>query len=212
MGISLKEMLGKMRKHFDAQEELREQVLDLSRQVIRASARAIAAMHRSDRATVGKELVEARAVLEALTKAIKSDPVWLNSGIVHSAQQEYCEAKLVQSLLEKGKIMTPDELKMPYQPYLAALADTAGELRRYALDLIRADEVAKAERVLKRMEDIYELLMNFDYPDAILPGMKRRQDMVRGVLEKTRGDLTIALRHQKLERALERAKRKRDQG
>ena len=199
-------MLGKMRKHFDAQEKLRERVLDFSRRVIRASARAIAAMHRSDRVSVGRELAEARVALGALTKAVKSNPVWLGSGTVHSAQQEYCEAKLLQGLLEKGKIWTPDELKIPYQPYLAALADTAGELRRHALDSMRADEVAEAERVLKRMEDIHELLMNFDYPDAILPGMKRKQDMVRGVLEKTRGDLTVALRQQRLEKALKRAR------
>lgn len=204
----MKEILGRMRKHFDAQEEIREKALDLSRQVIRASARAIAAMHRDDNATAKKMREEARVGLVKLENVVKPDPVWMESGTVQSAQQEYCEAKLLEGLLKRGRLSTPDELKIPYEPYLAAMADVSGELRRRALDMIRADRVAEAERALKTMEEIHEFLMSFDYPDAILPGTRRRQDMVRGVLEKTRGDLTIALRHQKLERALERARRK----
>ncbi|MEM2908122.1 MAG: hypothetical protein QXP65_02865, partial [Candidatus Hadarchaeales archaeon] len=86
-------------------------------------------------------------------------------------------------------------------------ADVAGELRRRALDLIRANEVQAAERVLELMEEILELLMEFDYPDAVLPGMKRRQDMVRRMVEKTRGDVTTAIRQQRLEDALGRSKR-----
>jgi translin len=201
-------MLEQMRRYFDGQEKLREQALNLSRHVVRASARAIAAMHRDDQAVAIKMLEEARTGLVELKKVVKGDPLWVKSGITQSAQQEYCEAKLLEGLFRQGKLSTPEELKIPYQPYLAAMADVSGELRRRALDLIRSDEVTEAERLLKTMEEIHEFLMSFDYPDAVLPGMKRRQDMVRGVLEKTRGDLTTALRQQRLERALERAKRK----
>jgi translin len=204
----LKKIVQVMRRYFDAQEELREKVLELSREVIRASSRAIAAMHRRDLVTVRKEMSRANSSLSALAKAAKKDPAWMESGLVQSAYQEYCEAKIVQALLKQGKLLKPEELKAPYKAYLGGLADAAGELRRYVLDSIRADRVDAAERTLGQMEDIYELLMSFDYPDAILPGMRRRQDMVRGVLEKTRGDLTTALRQQKLERALERAKRR----
>jgi len=202
----LREMLERMRKHFDAQGELRERVLDASREVIRASARAIAATHRGDRSSADELLTNARDALATLTEAVKAEPHLADSGIILSAYQEYGEALVVQALIRDGKLLTPEELSIPYKPYLAALADAAGELRRHTLDLIRADEVDRAEQALKFMEEIFELLMEFDYPDAILPGMKRRQDMVRRVLEKTRGDLTIALRQQRLERALERVK------
>ena len=199
-------MLERMRKHFDAQGELRERVLDASREVIRASARAIAATHRGDRSSTDELLTNARDALVTLTKAVKAEPRLADSGIILAAYQEYGEAMVVQALIRDEKLLTPEELGIPYKPYLAALADAAGELRRHALDLIRADEVERAEQALKLMEEIFELLMEFDYPDAILPGMKRRQDMVRRVLERTRGDLTIALRQQRLERALERVK------
>ena len=205
--MKLREMLERMRKHFDAKGELRERVLDASREVIRASARAIAATHRGDRSSADELLTNARDALTTLTKAVKAEPHLADSGIILMAYQEYGEALVVQALIRDGKLLTPEELGIPYKPYLAALADAAGELRRHALDLIRADEVDRAEQALKLMEEIFELLMEFDYPDAILPGMKRRQDMVRRVIERTRGDLTVAIRQRKLERALERAER-----
>lgn len=200
-------MLQRMRKHFDAQEELREKVLDVSREVIRLSARAIAATHREDQSNADEFLAKARDTLATLTEAVKAEPHLANSGIILAAYQEYGEATLVRALIRDGKLLTPEELSIPYKPYLAALADTVGELRRHALDLIRADKVGRAEQALKLMEEIFELLMEFDYPDAILPGMKRKQDMVRRVIEHTRGDLTIAIRQRKLERTLKRAER-----
>lgn len=203
----MRKMLERMRKHFDAQGELREQILDASREVIRASARAIAAAHRGDQSGTDELLTNARDALATLTKAVKAEPYLADSGIILMAYQEYGEAMLVQALIRDGKLLTPEELGIPYKPYLGALADAGGELRRHALDLIRADKIDRAEQALKLMEEIFELLMEFDYPDAILPGMKRRQDMVRRVLERTRGDLTIVLRQRKLERALERAER-----
>jgi len=205
----LKEILERMRKYFDAQEKLREEVLDASREVIRSSARAIAAVHRKDRADSEEMLAKARKALATLADAVRAEPHLADSGTILSAYQEYCEAALVQALIWGEKLLTAEELDVSYKSYLAALADVTGELRRHALDMIRADEVSEAERMLKLMEEIFELLMEFDYPDAVLPGMRRRQDMVRRVVEKTRGDLTTAIRQQKLENALKRAERAR---
>jgi translin len=202
----MKEALEKMHQHFSAQEKLREQLLENSRHVIRHSARAIAAMHRGD-STADELLAKAREGLTALGEAIKSEPHLAESGMILAAYQEYCEAALLKAIIERGEILKPDDIGVPYKPYLAALADATGELRRRALDLIRGDEVTAAEKVLRLMEEIFELLMSFDYPDAILPGMRRRQDMVRRMLERTRGDLTMAIRQQKLESALKRAER-----
>ena len=201
----MKETLEKMRKHFDAKEELRERMLDASREAIRSSARAIASIHRGEGSKAEEFLGKAREALAGLSDAVKAEPSLADSSIMHAAQQEYCEAALVQALVRDEKLLTPEELGISYKPYLAALADAAGELRRYALDSIRTDEVERAEKALERAEEIFELLMEFDYPDAILPGMKRRQDAVRRTIEQTRGDLTVALRQQRLERALERA-------
>lgn len=205
--MTMKEIVERMRRYFDAQEELREQVLESSRQVVRHSAKAIAAMHRGDISSAEEMLRHARAGIASLEEAIKAEPHLAESGTILAAYQEYCEAAVMRAFLERGEIPEPEEVGIPYKPYLAALADVAGELRRRALDLIRANEVQAAERVLELMEEILELLMEFDYPDAVLPGMKRRQDMVRRMVEKTRGDVTTAIRQQRLEDALGRSKR-----
>lgn len=197
-------MLERMREYFDSQAKLREQALDASRATIRASSRAISAIHRGDQAEVEQFISEARDGLNSLAKMTEAGPEMAESGIVISAQQEYGEAELVKAAIMDGKLLEVEELGISFKAYLGALADAAGELRRHILDKIRANEVGRAESSLKLMENIFGILMEFDYADAVLPGMRRRQDMVRQVLERTRGDLTIALRQQRLEQALEK--------
>ena len=75
-------------------------------------------------------------------------------------------------------------------------------MRRRCLDLMREHSPDAAEPVLEMMEDIYSLLVTMDYPDAITGGLRRQTDIVRGVLERTRGDLTVSLRQQHLEESL----------
>jgi translin len=203
-------MLERMRKHFNAQEKIREEVLDASREVIRSSARTIAAVHRNDRTDSDEMFAKARETLATLANAVKAEPHLADSGTIISAYQEYCEAALVRELIWGGKLLTAEELDIPYKAYLAALADVTGELRRHALDMIRTDDVSEAERMLKLMEEIFEMMMEFDYPDVVLPGMRRRQDMVRRIIEITRGDLTTAIRQQRLENELKRAERSGD--
>lgn len=91
----------------------------------------------------------------------------------------------------------PEEVGVPHEPYLLGLADAEGELRRAILDLLRKGELRQAEELFSLMERVYEFLVEFDYPDAILPGMKRKQDVVRGLIEKTRGELILFRQSQK---------------
>lgn len=86
----------------------------------------------------------------------------------------------------------PEEVGIPYEPYLLGLADAMGELRRAVLDFLRKGELKSAEELFSLMEGVYEFLVEFDYPDAVLPGMKRKQDVVRGLIERTRGELILS--------------------
>ncbi len=52
------------------------------------------------------------------------------------------------------------------------------------------------------MDDIYDVLVTMDYPDGVTGGLRRTTDVARGILEKTRGDLTVAARQAQLERLL----------
>lgn len=202
------EMVERIRRLLDAQEEARERVLGASRRVIRNSARAMAALHREDRETVERTLGEAREEIKVLAEVVQAEPSLADYGAISAAYREYSEVRLVQALMDGRGLPGPEELDVPYKPYLGALADAMGEFRRYVLDLIRADEVKRAEGVLKCMEDIFALLMEFDYPGSILPELRRKRDVARRVLEQTRGDITTAVRQRKLEEALRQAERK----
>jgi translin len=202
----MKKFVREMRRYFNAQAKLRERLLNLSGKAVRNSSRAIAATHRQDKKSALRFLGRAEKELNALLKIARKNPQFLTYGAVLSAQQEYAEARLFKNLVERGELLSPKRLGVPYQPYLGAVADVVGELRRRVLDAIRINDVKGAEKTLGLMEEIFELLMEFDYREAVLPGMKRRQDVARQIVEKTRGDLTLALRQERLEKAMRRKK------
>jgi len=106
------------------------------------------------------------------------------------------------ALVADEPLPSPGQLKVEEATYLNGLAEAASEMRRYVLDLIRQDGLGRAEQVLQAMDEIYSLLMTIDFPDAITGGLRHRSDALRGVLERTRGDLTTALRQERLRQAL----------
>lgn len=191
-----------MRRYFNRQLKLREKLNHLSARVVRNSSKAIAAIHRGDRKSFQRFLSLANGHLETLEKLVEGEPELSSSGRVFSARQELAEAVIFAKIVDGRPLASPKQVGVPYTPYLAALADVAGELRRAVLDAIRKNEVKRAEEMLEKMEEISEILMEFDYVDSVIPGIKRRQDIVRQLVERTRGDLTLALRQERLERML----------
>lgn len=180
----------------------RERALAETRRIVRLSANAIRAVHRNEFDQAEALLGEARALQDGLAGALEDYPNIYWSGYVQDAQKEYAEARIVHGLIGGGGAPSPDALRVGDAVYLNGLGEAAGELRRYALDRLRAGETARAEWALGVMDDIYGLLVTVDFPDAVTGGLRRTTDMVRGVLERTRGDVTIALRQQQLEQAL----------
>ena len=189
----MRQLIREMRSYFSELSGLQERVQRLSRQVVRDSARAVSAMHRGDERSVERLLKRAGKELHELQQLARRDAWLQSSGSVLLAQQEYAEARLLQGLL-RGKLLKPRAVGVDYHAYLGAVADVIGELRRCALDAIRRGELRQAERMLERMEELYDLLMEFDYADSVIPGMRRKQDVARQLIERTRGDLTLAMR------------------
>ena len=192
-------------KRLEATNAARERALAESRQIIRLCANCIRAVHRGEFAEGERLADEARDRLVALGRALRDHPAIYWSGYVQDAQKEYAEARIVHGLIGGTGAPSPQQLQVEDAVYLNGLGEAAGELRRYALDRLRAGETARAEWALAAMDDIYGLLVTVDFPDAITGGLRRTTDMVRGVLERTRGDVTVTLRQQVLEQALTNA-------
>ena len=124
------------------------------------------------------------------------------SGYVQDAQKEYAEARLVYAIIAGERLPGPEALGVEDAAYLNGMGETVGELRRHVLDIIRGGNLERGEHMLAVMDDIYSVLISIDYPDAITGSLRRTTNSVRGILERTRGDLTITLRQAALEQAL----------
>jgi len=197
-------LVKEMRRYFTERAKLQDRLLKLSRAVVRNSSRALTATHRGDEKSAKQFLDRARRDLKRLMFFSKKDPWLYTSGATLVAQQEYAEAVLFRSLVDGGKFTDPKKIGVSHLAYLGALADVIGELRRAVLESLRRNEVVRAEEILGLMEEAYEMLMEFDYADSIVHGLKRKQDVARGIVEKTRGDLTFAIRQERLRRELGR--------
>jgi translin len=165
----------------------------------------IRGMHRREK--VDDQVKELKDEVSRLSGLLVEHPDIANAGYVEAAYQEYAEVAILMAILEEADVPSPDELGIGNAPYLLGLADVVGELRRFALDELKEGKVEKADHHLDKMEDIFTALMRFDYPDAILP-IRRKQDIVRSLLEKTRGEVAVATSTRRLHVKLEEAMKK----
>jgi translin len=189
-------------EEFEAKNAVRDETLRRSRQLIRHCANSIRASHRDDFADAQSLLATARAAAAEMIADAQKYPDLFYAGYTQDALKELAEAHITYALVTGNGLPTPEELKVEPASYLNGLAEAVGEMRRYVLDRLRRGDVATGERLLAIMDDIYSLLITVDFPDAITGGLRRQTDMVRGVLERTRGDLTTAVRQEEMKAAL----------
>ncbi|TET18531.1 MAG: haloacid dehalogenase [Dehalococcoidia bacterium] len=193
----------KVCSYFSTEDSARETGLRLSRESIRFSANAIRAVHRGEYDQARELINSSRANVEEMSRTLAQHGELLHGGFVRNAQKEYAEACITLALVSGQTLPDPDELSISYAAYLNGLGEAAGELRRHLLDTLREGRIDRCEEILEAMDDIYSLLVTIDFHDALTGGLRRTTDMVRGVLERTRGDFTISLRQKELEQKLE---------
>ena len=192
-----------IRQEFEKKNAARDKAYQSSRELIRQCARAIRAVHREEWETAENIIAEAREANEALVAGVRDFPDLYFAGYTQDAIKEFVEANLTYALVRNRPLPRPEELGAETNTWLNGLAEAATELRRRILDIIRHGHSEEAERLLDTMDQIYSVLVTFDFNDTITGGLRRRTDTVRAVLERTRGDITTSLRQAELEHALE---------
>ena len=190
---------GKARKDLAARDEAREKMLPLCRDAIRYSGNAIRAVHRQEFKLAEELLGTARGLLTEAGESVRGFNELANTGVIRDAQKELSEANITLALVTQKPLPSPEKLGVDTAAYLNGLGEAAGELRRYLLDGLRRGDLSRGEELLNTMDDIYGVLVTMDFPDAVTGGLRRTTDMVRGVLERTRSDLTLAIRQKDLE-------------
>ncbi|MBI2767147.1 MAG: haloacid dehalogenase [Chloroflexi bacterium] len=189
-------------EHLAEKNDAREKALAACRTLIRMSANSIRAVHRGEFERARAMLAEAREVRDTAVAALEGHADIYHAGFLHDAQKEFAEANATLELLSGGALPTPEALGVEYPAYLNGIAEAVGELRRMLLDRLRRGEYDGCEGILQAMDDIYSVLVTIDFPDAMTGGLRRTTDQTRGILEKTRGDLTMAILQRDTVRAM----------
>jgi translin len=198
----LEKIAEEIRAAFDAQTSARDQALTRARALTRACALSIRAVHRDDTDVMQAHLNEACQLASTLRTDLAGYPAIYFAGYTQDSLKEFAEASITCALIRHESLPTPEDLDLPPHTYLNGLAESVGEMRRRCLDMLRQDNSAEAERLLGYMDDIYSVLVTMDYPDAITSGLRRQTDVVRAIIERTRGDVTFSLRGEKLEHSI----------
>jgi translin len=189
-------------EHLGLKHAAREKALPKSRATIRFCANSIRATHRHEFQTAEHLMAQAAALLAEMAEDLRDHQDIYFAGFVQDAQKEYTEAVTFAALTRHHALPGAEELAVGWAAYLNGLAEAVGELRRYVLDQLRRDNFDECEIFLRNMDDIYAILISVDYPDAITSGLRRTTDATRGILEKTRGDLTTAVSQAHLQRSM----------
>lgn len=182
---------------------IRDLTLARSRELIRYCANSIRATHRHEYDRAEELLQEARAAAQTMCDDARPYADVYYAGYLQDAMKELAEAGITLALVSRRPLPDPDVWGVEYPAYLNGLGEAVGEMRRFALDSIRHGDTDEAERLLEIMDEVYSHLVTIDFPDAMTGGLRRTTDMVRGVTERTRGDLTTAVRQEKLQAALQ---------
>lgn len=202
---SIAEIVSRASELLEVEDEAREKMLELTREVIRLSRRAIFKAHEGNLDEAGKMLEMAAAAVSELLKFKVTHPRLYYGGAMASALAEYVEARVLHAYLSEGRIPSFNELTVEPDHYLLGLADFAGELRRLLVRYLSVGKRAEAERALALMEEIYRALATVAVPDALVRGLRHKVDVLRALIESSARDLLYYTVSSEVEQAMRAA-------
>jgi translin len=204
--VTLKSILEEAKKELAQKEQVRENAKQSMRKVTRLSKQAILIMHQKKYGKAKKLIESSKEIVSRLQGLAKEYPDIVYSGMFSAALQEYSEANILLGLIQESRFVTPNEVNVPAADYILGLADVVGEYRRLTLDALREGNSEKGEECLKIMDAIFMELMAMDETYMLVPGLRRKCDMARRIIETTRGDITQEVRRKSLENYLKKFK------
>ena len=177
---------------FDKLNDIREQSLAISREIVRECSKSIRNIHRNDVSNAKEHIKIAQNKIEKLKNICSEISEISYAGYVLDAEREFVEAVLFYTFEVNGYIEPYKKFNVHPSSYIQGIGDTIGEWRRKALDHLRNLDIKKAETYLEIMEEGMGILNELDYPDALTGGLRRYADNARSIIERTRSDITNA--------------------
>jgi len=199
---ALKTILDETRKELMRKDKVRETAYRDLREATSLSKQAILLIHQKRLKEAEKFIEKAHKIITRVNDISASHPSIIYSGPYSAALQEYSESNIFLKLVQESRFITPQEIDAPSDDYVLGLADVIGECRRAVLDALREDDTKKGEKYLQTMDQIYIELMAMDESYMLVPGLRRKCDVARKLIEITRGDITQEIRRNELEKHL----------
>lgn len=196
-----------MKSELEQKEKMRQKAQDNMRKATSLSKQTILFVHQKKLGEAQKLVQKAKEIILNLNKTFETHPEIVHSGLFDAARQEYAEANVLLSLIEEARFAAPGEIGVPSVDYVLGLADVIGEYRRLALDALREGDVKKGEDCLQTMDEIYVELTAMDEAYMLVPGLRRKCDVARKIIEITRGDITQEVGRASLEKHLRQLER-----
>ncbi len=207
--VTLKTVLKEVKKELMQKDKVRESTHESMRRATSLSKQAILLVHQKKHQEAKKLVENAKGIISRLQDSAVEYPEIIYSGMFSAALQEYSEANILLMLITESRFVTPKEINVPSVDYVLGLADVIGEYRRLALDALREGNAEKGEECLKTMDEVYIELMALDEAYMLVPGLRRKSDIARRIIEATRGDITQEVRRKSLEDYLKHFERAR---
>jgi translin len=198
VGLDLEEISKKIYSKLAVQNEARDFLINEMHGVLKVTREAISAIHRN-------EISQAKELINTAQSMIKGAQIHLKKlnlipviNLVHDAEGELAEAALLLAFRNKEILPSPEKIGVKEIGYLQGLGDFVGELRRYSIDSLTNDDIDEVKRAFSQMEQIYAVLKTFDFPRGLTPGVRKKTDTARGIIERTRADLSTAIENRRL--------------
>jgi translin len=207
---TLKTLLKEVKKELTQKDKVREDAHEDMRKATSLSKQSILRLHQNRQEEAEKLILKAKELISKLQDMAKEYPSIIYGGMFSAALQEYAEANIFLTLVKESRFVTPKDINVPLVDYVLGLADVIGECRRVVLDALREGDAEKGEEYLKTMDGIYVELMALDEAYMLVPGLRRKCDVARRIIETTRGDVTQEVRRKALEDYLKRLERTRE--
>ena len=201
--MNLKNIFAEITQTLDKLDHDREEILKISRQMIRNCSIAIKSIHRKEFDRYKEKIKEIKINHENLLQLVDKN-LLVFGNYLKTPEQEFIEAVGLYAIIEEENLPAPEDYKVQPINFILGLADIIGELRRYVLDKIRIGDYENLDKILGRMEEIYSYLFSLDYPKGLTRDLRRKTDVARSIIEKTRGDISLSIQIDRLNKNLTR--------
>ncbi|MFX1564230.1 MAG: hypothetical protein ACFFDP_13085 [Promethearchaeota archaeon] len=196
--MSLKKISDNIYSKLDTQNKARDHLLSEMRKVLKATREAISAIHQNKLEIADTSLNKAKSILVAAQSEMEKLSMLPIAGLIQNAEGEIAEVALLLSFRKGETLPSPDKIGVSGLAYLYGLGDLVGELRRTAIEALKNDNLEFATKAFKLMEDVYSVLLTFDFPNGLTPGVRKKTDVARQLVERTRADLSTDIQRRRL--------------